>query len=103
METLLQLEISSSGAGLAGPQVSFSVPYLWRGIPIEVTPPAGWSCADTSTTLSAGANCTAAHWAGTVGTFMVSVPTPGILQGYPMKISVSASGAESFNGWIWFK
>lgn len=34
---------------------------------------------------------------------MVRVPTPGILHGYPVKISVAASGAESFNGWIWFK
>ena len=102
LETVFQLEISSTGSDLDSPKVSFNVPRLWMGLPVVVTPPAGWSCVDSATILTAGSTCTATRWAGTMGTFMLRVPTPSILQGYPVEISVSAGGAAAFNGWLWF-
>lgn len=102
LETVFQLEISRTGSDLDSPKVSFNVPRLWMGLPVVVTPPAGWSCVDSATILTAGSTCTATRWAGTMGTFMLRVPTPSILQGYPVEISVSAGGAAAFNGWLWF-
>lgn len=102
LETVFQLEISRTGSDLDSPKVSFNVPRLWMGLPVVVTPPAGWSCVDSATILTAGSTCTATRWSGAVGTFMLRVPTPSILQGYPVEISVSAGGAAAFNGWLWF-
>lgn len=103
LETVLQLEISSTRADLDNPKVTFNVPRLWMGMPVVVAPPAGWHCVDSATFLTAGSTCTAGQWAGTSGTFLLSVPTPSILQGYPVEVGVSAKGAEGFRGWLWFK
>ena len=100
--TKLQVDIASSVAGLVGPRVGFTIPRLWMGHDVSITAPEGWSCVESFGLLTAGGICTSESWAGAVQSFIVEVPTPSLLEGYPMEITATANGAADFRAWLSF-
>lgn len=100
--TRMKIDIASTREGLADPRVTFTVPRLWLGQPAGFTPPGGWTCVESSGLLTAGGICTSSVWVGATLSFVVEVPTPSLLEGYPMEISAEASGAADFRAWLSF-